>query len=359
MAVGTMHPAFIDGVNHYTSTAQLTKKWTSYYGSSIVTNAGISGTGDHVLKPMSYLYKTFGFGDGGGVAIEWIVGAHMKFTSSPPAYGDRLITLEDDEHPIAMLELTSTLGLYVAGYDANAIQSVPIPNQDNALHLNQWYYIEMRIKQTSYNDGELTVRIDGDVCLALTGLINIKLDPVFQPTFTKTIRFRGLYSALYIDDIYISFGSGFTDSSFLGPCRIPTIVPNDDTSTIEWTRSTGTKNYQCIDEIPPSTTDYVSTSTDGAKDLYKIDTSALPDSYDVKAVQITTMARKTASTPCFLQNQLVLGANTSEGENTALGENVDEYVIDVFQEKPGGGSWTQSDLESANLNIGIEMNLTA
>ena len=96
------------------------------------------------------------------------------------------------------------------------------------------------------------------------------------------------------DDIFVD------DADWIGNWRIKPLVPIGAGASAQWDPSTG-NNYECVDEKPPSDTDYVSTNVIDEVDTYAVGTLSGTVSA-IKAVQVIARARKEGNpTPTQLQ----------------------------------------------------------
>jgi hypothetical protein len=73
----------------------------------------------------------------------------------------------------------------------------------------------------------------------------------------------------YYDDLYVLDGTA-GQNDFLGQVRVAAGMPISDYST-QWVRSTGTTNYETVDEIPVNTSDYNYSQTTDELDLFGVD----------------------------------------------------------------------------------------
>lgn len=189
--------------------------------------------------------------------------------------------------------------------------------------------------------GTVTVYIDGVSVLALTG----------QNTSANAITRVGIcipYNAVCnIDDFYVC-----DSASWLGEARVTPLVPNADTAQKDFTPSTGSTNYTCVDESPPSTTDYVSSSTVGAKDLYDLtDMSFTP--LNILGVKLTTYAAKDDITTRTIRNTLKSGSTSANGVTKAL-SSTPRFFDDIWTTDPNtSAAWTKSGVDA--LQAGMEV----
>jgi hypothetical protein len=145
----------------------------------------------------------------------------------------------------------------------------------------EWSVIEMHIKIATSGgivqvkkDGQLVIDYTGDT--QLTCLANIASFVLGNPC----VNVNEWY--LYYDDIIIFDTTGGYMNTWPGGLRITRLAPTGAGNYAQWTPSTGA-NWECVNEVPPSDTDYVSSDTSGQKDSYVMaDCGA--NVYDIKAL---------------------------------------------------------------------------
>lgn len=149
------------------------------------------------------------------------------------------------------------------------------------------------------------------------------------------------------DDIYVTDDKS-TQAGFLGPSVVVSLPPTADTNQ-DWTTSSGVDHYALVDENGADSADYVEAASNGLIDRFSHEDS-IGDG-EIYAVKIEAEAINTTS-----------GTPTIEVSMGSSGQISDTFTVDdtvnynVFQftstTKPGGGSWTFSDLDA--LESGIE-----
>lgn len=159
----------------------------------------------------------------------------------------------------------------------------------------------------------------------------------------------------HFDDFYICDTSGATNNNFLGDVRVECLFPNGNGNYSQFTGSDGnsTDNYLLVDETSPNgDTDYVADATVSDKDTYTF-TDPTPTSGSVYGVQITHYSRKTsAGTRSSRSLARLSGTDADNGSDQALATSY-TYFSDIRETKPGGGSWSLSDV--ANAEFGVEV----
>ena len=136
-----------------------------------------------------------------------------------------------------------------------------------AIGASTWHFYEIKLTLTTATTSTVEVRLDGVTVLTITGVATAAST---GDVTSLSIQGMGFGSAAsYWDDMYICNTSGSVANDFLGDCTVKVLVPTAAGDTTQWTPSTGS-NYTTVDEIPANSTDYVSDSTSGHRDLYNI-----------------------------------------------------------------------------------------
>lgn len=216
--------------------------------------------------------------------------------------------------------------------------------------LNAWFYLEA---QFSYSDtvGVLKLRVNGVEMINLTGqdtkyASNTSIDRI---TFNYTAGGSGYFTEF--DDLYLATGS--LSDPFYGDCRVDTLIPDGTGAASSWVGSDGdsTNNYQLVDEMPPSATDYVASATVNAQDLYTM--SNMPTTTGiVYAVCPTMFVRKDEVGPRTVRPLLrrtVTNAFASQTLDFATGIR----QAFVLTDPETGAAWTQANINA--LQAGVEV----
>jgi len=188
----------------------------------------------------------------------------------------------------------------------------------------------------------------GAVATKVDGVDDIDYSGDTQPGSGSTISYVQQYQAAegvisYWDDL--SFGTG----DWGGDIRFDGLVPNGDDS-VQWTPSTGADNYALVDEIPPSTADYVSTGTTAQTDKY-----VLGDwSGSAKTTQFVmgwVYTKKDAAGA--IQLRVLVDSSGDEDVSDALDLlTADAYYSHLVQLDPHtSGSWADSGIDAMKIGI--------
>lgn len=206
---------------------------------------------------------------------------------------------------------------------------------------NGWHYIEFTatIHDTT---GSASVKLDGVTVCSCSGV---------DTKAATTVNVGGLmvcgpFRWTDVDDLYV------TDGATLGERKVQTLRPSADSATINWTPSTGASNYAMVDDTTSNgDTDYVSTATVGAIDLYDLgNLPASPASID--ALNIRTNARKDDAATRTYRTKLKSGATTA---NSATFGTTSSYAWTetLYTTDPNtSAAWTETAVNA--LQVGLE-----
>jgi hypothetical protein len=241
---------------------------------------------------------------------------------------------------LIVIRLNSTgtgLKLKVAGTDQDDSDAVPI---------DEYYHLGFDVKIDG-SSGWAKVYVNGIEVMSFTGntgtaqITNCAIGP-------QSASGGDSLGALYIDNLYIDDSTG--ESVAVAPpiLRFHWITPDSNGNYNDWTPSSGS-GYQCVDEVPPSDSDYVETAASGNQDSYGCTTITLGTNETIEAViPVVRAKREGASEKIKLGTRL--SSTDSVGSEQGLGTSY-AYLFERQTTKPGGGSWGQSDIDSVEVLI--------
>ena len=145
----------------------------------------------------------------------------------------------------------------------------------------------------------------------------------------------------------------FTDgtASFPGDVYVDYRGVNGVGNYQQFTPSTGTDHDALLDEIPPNTTDYVSSSTTGHKETNTIQ-SLSGSSLTIIAVQSVNYALKSDAGSGLARNLIRSGTTDANGSTYSLSESARYYVAPHVVDPSTGVAWTSSGVNA--MEVGIE-----
>lgn len=225
----------------------------------------------------------------------------------------------------------------------------------NALSSNIWYYVEVKVT-ISTTVGTVDVKVDGASWISLTG----QNTAAAGGTTADRVAFRaggssGTSTARFFDDTYVLDGTGSAPTNdFLGDCKVECIRPsgNGNSSQLVGSDGNSTDNYLLVDETTPNgDTDYVESSTVGNKDTYVFGDLATTTG-TVYGVQVNPYARKTDAGSRSIVSVARLSGTEADGAAKTLSTSY-LFLPDVRETKPGGGSWTITDINNAEFGVKV------
>jgi len=197
-------------------------------------------------------------------------------------------------------------------------------------------------------------RVSCHIVIADAGTIDTKIDGITDIEYSGDTKpgavtdideigfHAGTFDTLYVDDWVYGHGG------WPGDRRVVSLAPTSDV-TKAWTASTGADNYACVDERPPSDTDYVSCTAD------QIDEYGCADFTGTgKIVGSVTVIARVKKSDAGSDDKITLGLG--DGTNTADGSAVS--VLTSYQHywytkstAPDGGAWTDTDVDNLELRL--------
>lgn len=333
----------MDGFDSY-ATADLLKKWTTFAGVMTV-NAGTGRRGTASARCVNdsdcYLSLTL------DAQPTWILGMAWHLTELPSG-AIAACAVYDGATLQADLRLNpdGTVSVTRNGTVLGAPSVATIP-------LSTYVYLEWRV--TIHNStGSTEVRLNGTSILALTAQDT-------QNTANATanmLRLGSIGTADHIgtqnlDDVYICDGTGAAPhNTFLGDCRVDTLLPTADGTAQQWTPSTPGTHYTLVDEAAPNTTDYVSSSTVGQRDTYGMQdlTAATGTIY---GVQLSLAALKSDAGARSIKPLVLSGASEALATATALSTS-QTYTRHVQVTDPAtAAAWTEAGVNAAQAGAEV------
>lgn len=132
----------------------------------------------------------------------------------------------------------------------------------------QWNVLEIYLKIAT--SGSFRVKLNGTMEIEWGG------DTTASGTYSEVEWLQwcvdysiGYNPTQWIDDIALNDTSGPVNNSWVGPVRMVLLKPNSEGDVLEWTPSSGS-HFQCVDEIPPNSADYVWTKEYPKQDMFNV-----------------------------------------------------------------------------------------
>jgi hypothetical protein len=245
---------------------------------------------------------------------------------------------------IYLKSLGSALGLY-HGNGTLIGQSAP-----NTWADRRWHYVEIYLVVADAG-GRATMRINGATQVDFTG------DTRNGGTSTNidTIGFRGRFNGddAYFDDLYICDATGTTNNNFLGDIRVQTIVPTGAGTYTDLTPTGVANNWDNVNELPASVTDYNSSSTIGHKDSYVM-SDVLATTGSVFGIQTNIMAHKSDASAASIRSLVRVSGTDYNDATIGLGTGAATYSAIREQNPATSTAWTPSDVNSIEAGVEVQ-----
>lgn len=220
---------------------------------------------------------------------------------------------------------------------------------------NTWHYLEAKVTMHD-TTGTVEIRVNGSTVLNLTGqdTKNGGTKAVFDSVIVGNNGTLGTPTA-YFDDMYLCNAAGASNNTFIGDSKVRCLLPNGNgnSSQLLGSDANSTDNYLLVDEVPPSTVDFVGSGTDNQKDTYTF--TDLPDaSGTVVGIQISTYGLKTDAGSRSVALVTRSGGADYDSADLALPTPSPIYVFQVQNLNPATGvAWLRSEVNAAEFGTKI------
>jgi hypothetical protein len=265
-----------------------------------------------------------------------------------------LLFANGGEDLVASLKVTPSGALRV--FDANNTEVYL--SDSRIIFSNIWHFLE--VKCVVGNSGTLIVKIDGETVVSLSGTIDTQ-----SGSYTKVDRviiespYYYITSSYYIywDDIVIFDDSGAAPlNDFIGDARIHVLLPNADDTQSDWTRNTGSNDYEAIDDPVPGVRDddttYISATTATHKSLFEFENLPVtPET--IYAVASSVEARKTDGGDKSMRTYVDSGGTLYTGDtwNVSIEYRHWRYIWETDPDT--SVAWIKSGVDA--LKAGVEV----
>jgi len=283
-----------------------------------------SGSASQVIPPTTELY----------------ISGWFYFTSIANTTNDRLIELRGSGTANVVLE-TGYFGYPLLLYSPNTYST--LARGSTAIMLNTWYLIELHIR----------IGVNGLVECRLNGLPEFSYSGNTTTTsFIDGVYMDSSYVIYYLDDFIINDTTGPINNSWMGGCKIVTLRPIGAGSSTQWIPSAGS-NWDCVDETPPSATDYISSTTAGALDLYDI--APLPggvsSSATIRSVTVTAYAQRAGLTTSNFYDVIRINGSNYFSPQFGAGAVYSPYSYIMDLNPATGVTWLFSEVNTIEAGV--------
>jgi len=258
----------------------------------------------------------------------------------------QIFILSGDVGATEHLRISSGGGQVWLGRAGTQITTAANPYGETA---NGWQYWEVSATIAD-TGGTCIIRINGTEVINFTG--DTRNGGTSTNIDTVQLWRGGNNPACSFDDFYICDATGTTNNTFLGDVRVQTLTPNAAGSSTQWVPTGSANNWDNVNELPFSTTDYNSSATSGQRDLYAL-TDLLAGTAQVLGVQNNVVVRKTDAGARSVRTVSKSGATVVTGTAVSLSTS-DTTVSTLRTTDPAtSAAWTVSGVNA--LEAGVEV----
>lgn len=345
---GVHNFTFISGFDHISSTAEITSLLNFTYTTGFVLNTNTTHTPFNTGQSLSASSNgnlTYAFP---AATAKTIVGFYFK----PTALSGSLIQLFDSGSNQLWVGFQAGNTGYLEIRRGTSNGTLLGTTAGQVLTNNTFYHIEFKSRiSDSISSGDVVLYVDGTSVLTLSAGTDTQSTANTQ---IDSVSIGKDSMAGYIDDVFFvdwTIGS----SAQVGKSRVQTFVPNGAGATNDFTASGGGgsgTNYNMVDEIPGSSSDYTSSPTASAVDLYDMNGfTSIPTA--VRTVQISSMVANTDCNQRIIRGILRIGSTNYEGSNMVVMPTY-RYLPTLYLGNPASNvAWAAGDI--AGLQAGLKI----
>jgi hypothetical protein len=208
-----------------------------------------------------------------------------------------------------------------------------------------WHYVEIKAYCHTTN-GTIQIVVDGASRLECSGNTSSLYGEAYYNNINVDVT-----SQLRLDDMYILDDTGTINNTFLGRQCVVGILPASDTSTEEWSPSSGTSHYDLIDENPTDgDTTYVADDTTGHRDLYGYSQFT---QRSITGIQINTVC-KTPDSATGIKINTMSGGTVYSGPSQSISSASYGTVKRIEEIDPDTSDfWTTEGLNAAKFGFEV------
>lgn len=324
-----------------------------------IFEAGFESHGVEVFNTVSGAtrYSTSGLDMDGSYCMECSAGGDYAIKTLASSYAGLYFALRyrpnSDSSVTSIMQLRDSSGTVVASIQKNASGYIEARNGTyngtllatgtKGLSTGHTYVIEVHYVPLN-SGGTVTVKIDGFTDInyssgdTTAGLENVQGFLFGAPSGAN-------YGYGYYDDIIVD------DDKWIGKTYIQGLTISAAGTTTQWDPSTGS-NYACIDEVPYSDTDYISTNVTDEIDTYAL--SNLTGTIDsIKALTLTGRAAYDGSpTPTHIQLGVRSGGSDYFATDFSPPSSFGFLGQRILEADPAtAAAWTESGINAVECGV--------
>lgn len=327
----------IDGLDHYTAAQATTKGWNIAFSSMVAGRFG--GQAGRCGGNTTQYRKTF---SGGTTYATIIVGFAFR-TSANPVGGwgsNNAFVIQTSANAFVLTMNADASGHLVIKNNGGTT----IATGTTVLSANTWYFIEIKlfVNVGTPASGTVEVQLNGVSEIASTA-------GNFGSTLPDRFSGLGLNGNTDFDDIYAVDTTGSTNNTFLGDCRVATVMPTGAGAHTDFQPNGAASNYQCVDETTPNDdTDYVSDANPGDIDTY--DFTAIDGGATVFGVQNNLYARKDDANTRQIASVVRQSSTDYVGATKTLSSSY-LYYSQLYDQDPTSSNWTAINVNADEFGV--------
>lgn len=346
---------FVDGAQGY-NTAQILRKWATASASPGAVNATGGRRGGPSIRFSNFALTNRATAPSQGSPAfsadsTWIVGWAFKTSALPASAVRPILSFQDGvvTHITINIKADGTLEARRGTFAGTLLGTTTA-----ALTAGVFAYLEVKVV-ISDTVGTVDIRKDGVSILALTAqdTRNAGNASCNAVSFMDITVSNSEAVTVDIDDIYICNGSGATNNTFLGDCRVDTTFPNGAGNKSQWTPSAGS-NFQNVDEDPANDdTDYNFASVAATRDLYAFP-DITPTTGTVYGTVINITARKDDATTRTLRE--LTRRSSADYAGSVVQTLTTSYAMytEILETDPStAAQWTIANVNLAEFGVDL------
>jgi hypothetical protein len=324
-----------DSFDHYTTISQ---KWLTTYGSCSIggsygrlgTNGLKINTGDAGVgfKPPAGKSTVI---VGQAVYFENVTDTHILLT----LYDD-----DDDDVQVVVKQEGANIKVYCGATE--------ISSAAHGMSASIWYYVEIKILIAS-GTGTVDVKVDTVSKIADTGKDTQNTSNDYCTDVVLGGMGTGASSYTYRDDVVVMDTADSYCNNFLGDVIIQCISPTGVGSNTDWTPSSGS-NFECVNEKPPNTGDYIESATLNDVDTY-VTENVSPLTGSVFAVVVNMFAQKVGTAARGISGACLETGTTTLGNEITLDAAYKMRQSMMYENERTSAAFTIDDINNAQFGV--------
>ena len=300
----------------------------------------ISGTNQTVRRAFGATHQTFG------------MGAAFYFANLPVADARSILFQLRDGSNLNQFTLTLTTTGAIQVRNGGETGTILGTSADLAVTAGAYNHIEFVVD--CQNAGSIEIRVNGVTVLDI-GPVDLQAQASPGAAQVRLGHVAADPPVMDIADMHAFDLTGGVNNDFLGDVEWLPRYPSADTATTDWTRNTGSNDFEAIDDVTPDgDTTYVEATAAGQVSIYEV-TDVPANTSDIIAVVTQPMVRKTDAGSGSLQTSLISTLvspdQESNGDDHALTEAYTYYPDNHDVDPATGVRWTVAAFNALRLQI--------